>query len=67
MIFAFAPIAGLLLGATDITVPWHTLFLSVVLYVVVPLIAGFFTRKKLDGNSNKVRLDSFLSTSLGPF
>ncbi len=40
MIFAFAPIAGFLLGVTDITVPWDTLLLSVVLYVLIPLLAG---------------------------
>jgi len=40
MIFAFAPIAGMLLGVTDITVPWDTLFLSVVLYVLIPLITN---------------------------
>ena len=39
MIFAFAPLAGLLLGMTDITVPWDTLVLSVVLYVLIPLLA----------------------------
>jgi len=48
MIFAFAPIAGLLLGITDVVVPWGTLFLSVVLYVLIPLIAGALTRKKID-------------------
>ncbi len=47
MMFAFAPIAGLLLGVSDITVPWDTLLLSVVLYVVLPLIAGFITRQVL--------------------
>lgn len=45
MIFAFAPIAALLLGMSDITVPWTTLLLSVTLYVVLPLIAGLITRK----------------------
>lgn len=45
MIFAFAPIAGFLLGITDVTVPWDTLLLSVVLYVVLPLMAGLFTRR----------------------
>ena len=40
MVFAFAPIAALLLGISNITVPWQTLLLSVVLYVVIPLIAG---------------------------
>lgn len=47
MIFAFAPIAALLLGVTDIVVPWQTLLLSVVLYVVAPLLAGFMTRRRL--------------------
>ena len=47
MIFAFAPIAAFLLGISDITVPWETLLLSVVLYVVLPLVAGFITRKLL--------------------
>jgi ACR3 family arsenite transporter len=40
MVFAFAPIVGLLLGLSSITVPWATLFLSVVLYIVVPVIAA---------------------------
>ncbi|WP_218312809.1 ACR3 family arsenite efflux transporter [Alteromonas antoniana] len=61
MIFAFAPIAGLLLGVTDITVPWNTLLLSVVLYVVVPLLAGAFVRKSLDKGSDHSRIDSFLA------
>jgi arsenite transporter len=47
MIFAFAPIVALLLGVTDIAVPWETLLLSVVLYVVIPLIAGTVTRMHL--------------------
>ncbi|EAW32502.1 arsenical pump membrane protein, putative [marine gamma proteobacterium HTCC2143] len=47
MIFAFAPITAFLLGVTDITVPWETLLLSVFLYVVLPLVAGFLTRKYL--------------------
>jgi len=38
MVFAFAPIVGLLLGLSSITVPWDTLFLSVVLYIVMPLV-----------------------------
>ena len=44
MVFAFAPIAAFLLGVTDITVPWQTLALSTVLYVVLPLLAGMLTR-----------------------
>ena len=45
MVFAFAPIAALLLGVTDVTVPWQTLALSTVLYVVLPLLAGAATRQ----------------------
>lgn len=47
MIVAFAPIVALLLGVTDIQVPWETLLLSVVLYVVVPLAAGALVRQRL--------------------
>lgn len=47
MIFAFAPIVALLLGVTDIAVPWETLLLSVGLYVVIPLVAGYVTRRWL--------------------
>lgn len=51
MIFAFAPIVALLLGVTDIVVPWNTLLLSVALYVVIPLIAGVLTRRRLTTSS----------------
>jgi ACR3 family arsenite transporter len=47
MIVAFAPIVGLLLGVTDIVVPWETLLLSVLLYVVIPLVAGALTRRQV--------------------
>ena len=47
MVFAFAPIAGLLLGVTDITVPWDTLVTSVVMFIVVPLAAGIATQRAL--------------------
>ena len=47
MVVAFAPIAAFLLGVTDLTVPWETLLLSTVLYVVLPLLAGMFTRRVL--------------------
>jgi len=47
MIVAFAPIVALLLGVTDIVVPWETLLLSVVLYVVMPLAAGALTRRQV--------------------
>src|SRR3954447_18813166 len=47
MVFAFAPIVGLLLGLSAITVPWQTLFLSVVLYILVPVIAAQLWRRML--------------------
>ncbi len=47
MVVAFAPIAAFLLGVTDVTVPWETLLLSTVLYVVLPLLAGMATRRAL--------------------
>ncbi len=47
MIFAFAPIVGLLLGVATIIVPWDTLFLSVLLYIVVPVLMAYFGRKLL--------------------
>ncbi len=47
MVFAFAPIVAVLLGVTDIVIPWETLLLSVGLYVVIPLIAGALTRQQL--------------------
>jgi arsenite transporter len=45
LIFAFAPLAALLLGVTDLFVPWDTLVASVVIFVLLPLIAGVATRK----------------------
>ncbi|MBL4243287.1 ACR3 family arsenite efflux transporter [Vibrio fluvialis] len=62
MIFAFAPIAGFLLGVTDITVPWDTLLLSVVLYVLIPLLAGAVARQKLDKANDHSTLNRFLAT-----
>lgn len=59
MIFAFAPLVALLLGVTDIIVPWETLLLSVILYVLLPLAAGYMTRKKLDSSGNHERVAKF--------
>ena len=59
MVFAFAPIAAFLLGVTNIVVPWETLLLSVVLYVVIPLAAGYMTRRMLDGSGDNQRIDHF--------
>ena len=62
MIFAFAPIVALLLGVTDIEVPWATLILSVGLYVLIPLIAGVITRLKLSrGARNPAQADLAVS------
>jgi len=46
LVFAFAPIAGLLLGVTDLQVPWETLVASVIVFVVVPLVAGVLTQRR---------------------
>jgi len=55
MIFAFAPLVAFLLGVTDIDVPWDTLLLSIVLYVVLPLIAGIFTRIRLSAGARDAK------------
>lgn len=47
MVIAFAPIVAFLLGVTDITVPWSTLVLSVLLFIALPLAAGLLTRRNL--------------------
>ena len=56
MIFAYAPIAALLLGVANITIPWNTLILSVVLYIIIPMTSGYLTRKNLPAP----KLDSLL-------
>lgn len=66
MIFAFAPLTALLLGVTDVIVPWDTLILSVVLYVLIPLSAGYLTRKLLDARAHAERVDAF-TARLKPF
>jgi arsenite transporter len=71
MIFAFAPIVALLLGVTDIEVPWETLLLSVGLYVVIPLVAGAATRTALvrragNGARGKDQVARF-TTAVKPF
>jgi ACR3 family arsenite transporter len=61
MVFAFAPIVALLLGLSSITVPWDTLLLSVVLYIVVPLIAAqLWRRVLLRGGAGPERLQRTL-------
>ncbi len=56
MVFAFAPIVGLLLGLSSIAVPWTTLFLSVVLYIVVPVIAAQLWRRSLLASGGEAAL-----------
>ena len=62
MIFAFAPLAAFLLGVSNIEVPWETLLLSVVLYVLLPLIAGAMTRHLLEANQDGHRVEGFVRT-----
>ncbi len=61
MVFAFAPIAAFLLGVNDIEIPWQTLLLSVALYVLVPLAAGYYTRRKLEQRADN-SVAGFVST-----
>ena len=56
MIVAFAPIVALLLGVTEISVPWETLVLATILYVVLPLAAGLVTRRALGATA---RVEAF--------
>ena len=66
MIFAFAPIVAFLLGVSDITVPWETLILSVVLYVLLPLAAGLVTRNRLVRQGGEAAVDAF-KARVAPF
>ena len=65
MVVAFAPIVGLLLGLTAITVPWDTLVLSVVLYIVVPVIIAQIARRQLLSSGGETALTRALNL-LGP-
>lgn len=60
MVFAFAPIVGLLLGLSAITVPWDTLVLSVALYIVVPVIGAQVLRRRLLATGGERVLKQFL-------
>jgi ACR3 family arsenite transporter len=60
MVFAFAPIVGLLLGLSAITVPWNTLVLSVALYIIVPVIAAQLLRQRLLASGGEPRLRASL-------
>jgi arsenite transporter len=62
MIVAFAPIVGLLLGLSAITVPWGTLMLSVALYIVAPVIVAQLVRGRLLAARGQAGLDALLAT-----
>jgi arsenical-resistance protein len=64
ILVAFVPIVAFLLGINDITIPWMTLFLSVVLFVVIPLTAGWFSRKLITKNRG---VDYFENTFIKKF
>jgi ACR3 family arsenite transporter len=60
-VFAFAPIVGLLLGLSAITVPWETLLLSVVLYIVVPVIIAQIVRRSVIASGGAAALTRLLA------
>jgi len=62
MVFAFAPIAAFLLGVTDLAVPWQTLLISTLLYVVLPLVAGVLTRQWLRARGGEAAVSGFVKT-----
>ena len=61
MVFAFAPIVGLLLGLSAITVPWQTLLLSVGLYIVAPVIGAQILRRVCLAGGGTARLQALLA------
>jgi ACR3 family arsenite transporter len=65
MVIAFAPIVGLLLGLSAITVPWGTLVLSVALYIVLPVLVAQLVRSRVLANGGQAALDRLLAR-LGP-
>ena len=65
MVFAFAPLVGLLLGLSAITVPWDTLVLSVALYIVIPVIAAQIVRRSVLSQGGEEALGRLLA-KLGP-
>jgi len=66
MLFAFAPIVVFLLGISDIQVPWNTVLLSVVLYIVIPLTAGYLTRRTLISRHGERWYDEVFMKRLSP-
>jgi len=66
MLLAFAPIVALLLGVADVIVPWETLLYSVLLYIVVPLVGGFFVRTSVVRKKGHAWFDGVFLTRFGP-
>jgi len=66
MLFAFAPIVMVLLGLSDIIVPWDTIALSVFLYIVIPLAAGYATRRLVIASKGIEYFDNVFMKRLGP-
>jgi ACR3 family arsenite transporter len=62
MIFAFAPIVGLLLGLSSISVPWDTLFLSVILYIVIPVTFSQWWRRRILSRNGEAAIEQVLKT-----
>jgi ACR3 family arsenite transporter len=65
MVVAFAPLVALLLGMSAISVPWHTLLLSVVLYILVPVIVAQLWRRAVLARGGPAALARILA-ALGP-
>ena len=61
ILFAFTPIVAFLLGVSGIAIPWNTLLLSVVLFVVIPLTAGWLTRRSYINNHGEEAFNEFVS------
>lgn len=66
MLVAFAPIVVFLLGVSNIQVPWNTVILSVVLYIVIPLTAGYLTRRTLIKRRGQRWFDEVFMKRIGP-
>ena len=65
LLVAYAPIAKFLLGINNIIVPWDTIFLSVVLYIVIPLLGGYLSRKYIINNKGIAWFENIFLPKLG--
>jgi len=66
ILVAFVPIVGFLLGITDISIPYDTLISSVVIFVVIPLVAGWMTQKLVVSNKGKEWFENSFLTKFKP-